>query len=128
MSLTITRPMHRYAAPITTNVHPPYGGEQIAELGVRDSALRSLFGMASFDGMEKPFILVPGRDGNDLRWTRIDMTYVGTGDSTDRYQVSIPRELRDLSAMREHGFAFGMDTNLGTVWVQTPDDNLKPTW
>ena len=40
----------------------------------------------------------------------------------------------DADAIRTHGIALGLDTNVGTVWAQAPGENLKawvasqPAW
>lgn len=98
------------------------------EVVVDDAAVAAQVG--GFDGLEQVFALVPRRLGDgSLRWESVDVPFVGPELSgyygevrRDRHETEWLRGL-DVATARELGVAFGMDTNVGTVWLQGPDEN-----
>lgn len=86
-----------------------------------------------FDGMEKLFALLPRRvDGNTVTWERYDLRYNGkyvTGDGSysqatnEVHDLQLETKTLDLDAIKQYGVAFGADTNVGTIWCQSADDN-----
>lgn len=118
------------------NVGKDYHDSNIAlEVQVNDQKIRDL-GL-EHDGYEKPFALVPTRDGS---WKRVDLEYSGAsytrfGSSTpnDTYRKVLDGWTGDVSLddLRNKGVAFGIDVsgpngqNSSTVWLQGFDDNYK---
>jgi hypothetical protein len=102
--------------------------------------------LPGFDGLERPFALVPRQRTGELTWERVPLTFAGTDTSgvhglrNPEHQTRIDRYLAvgvfdvDTDAIRSHGIALGMDTNVGTVWAQAPGENLRafvaatPAW
>ncbi len=93
-----------------------------------------------FAALQQVFVLLPllpllphGEQGAPV-WTRYELVHRyrwetgGSGEPSayDVYSAVIAASLADLDAMVWHGIAFGMDTNSGTLWLQTEDDNYRP--
>jgi hypothetical protein len=103
------------------------GGTSV-RVAVDDKKLRQLDGFADFDGRERAFALLPERHGSEVKWKRVDLGYETTftdranGDRIDEH-AAYPAV--DMETVREKGFAVGLETNKGTVWLQEPDDNWK---
>lgn len=101
------------------------------KLEVNDEAIRQ---QHPYDGFERPFVMVPRESKDKLTWERHELQFRETaagewGTTRDRYEASPDVEL-DLSAVKKHGVALGMDTNKGQVWLQPPGQNyqVKGDW
>jgi hypothetical protein len=107
----------------------PRGHDFNAVVRVNDAKLREQ--LPGFDGLEKAFMLVPQPSGE---WKRFELNYSQTygtdlGPRTDIHSFAIPSPfLKDaeINAIRGNGVAFGLETNVGTLWLQDPGDNAKP--
>lgn len=83
-----------------------------------------------FDGMEKPFALVPYQHGNGpVEWRRVDLGYETTDydpkshalkDEYTAQQIDMTDNVAD-----KYGIAVGMETNEGTVWAQNYGETFK---
>ncbi|MBI5547645.1 MAG: hypothetical protein HY901_27500 [Deltaproteobacteria bacterium] len=97
---------------------------------VADTYLRSKIGK-DFDGFEHVFALVPTKNGEwkrfDLNWDRSTPSADARIRSTDQHSLTLGTEQFDLEAAREHGVAFGVETNVGTFYLQDYGQNLKPS-
>jgi hypothetical protein len=82
---------------------------------------------SGFDGMERVFALLPRETEKGLQWERVDLKYVYSNAErnfiADTHMLSLPRADADAAALNKYGVAFGMDTNVGTLWLQYPDHN-----
>lgn len=100
---------------------------------VEDAKLRATH--PGFDGYERPFVLLPRATGTpgEVRWERQTPVYRGVtlrGYYADRRLDMFELDARrmsdaDFKLAREHGIAVGMDTNVGTIWAQTPGKNFE---
>lgn len=115
-------------------------GDRITlELDVDDAVVREL---ASHDGYERPFALVPMQDGS---WQRVDLQYEGTvpghhpdAPALDTYRHVLVRggstapDNVDLERLHEVGVAFGLEVAdpsgvlRSTIWVQPWGRNYRP--
>ena len=101
--------------------------DRIAVRGATHAAAYDAAGLELTVGIEKETFTseeVPGYDGNGASfalvphgtaWDRIALV---AGHAT----VASP----DHTAIAAKGIAFGVTTNMGTVWLQTPTGNVKP--
>lgn len=113
---------------VSRDNNPP-GYDVSLMVKVEDSALRRV--LPGFDGLEKAFALLPQPDGH---WRRVDLKYNGTsgtelGPHTDFHTHYVDSPFfsdAEVDAVRRSGVAFGLETNVGTVWLQDPGDNAKP--
>jgi len=97
-------------------------GASSVRVSVDDAGLRRA-GLDGFDGLEKAFALMPHNlPGGQVTWSKVDLGYEQTVKGRD---VHAAYPAVDANAVREHGFAVGLETNQGTVWLQKPDDNWK---
>lgn len=96
---------------------------------VEDAELQSEY--AAFDGFEHVFALVPRR-GSDgvVIWEGHNLPYRYTSHHgycgekrSDRHETEWLPDL-DVETIMELGVAFGMDTNVGLVWLQQPNENF----
>ena len=84
-----------------------------------------------FDGLERPFALVPSERDGQVTWWRHELqfkrvlseglTYVDDFESAPVTNV-------DRAAGEKYGVAFGMETNRCTVWNQVPGQNEPVLW
>ena len=93
-----------------------------------------------FNGLERAFALFPYEEDGKVAWKRVELTYDRkqscSGDDVHgfwitRKDINSPwltpaGEKIDFQAANKYGVAFGLDTNVGTVWLQGPDDNAFP--
>jgi hypothetical protein len=101
------------------------------EVKVNDARLRQQ--LSSFDGFERVFALVPMRvESGEVKWNRIDLgkfhqerTGFFMQEFLDVHSSHQPLRGIDAEAIREHGIAIGLDTNVGTVWAQSPGENFR---
>ena len=106
------------------------------QVSVDDDSVRSR--AAGFNGYERVFALVPERRDGELSWQRQDLSYSGSwsyGGSSrvggrpqptyDNHSESLRPDAVDPRTIEEEGIAFGMDTNVGTLWMQTLGDNYR---
>jgi hypothetical protein len=96
-------------------------------LSVDDKAIRSQ--VDGFDGMERPFAMLPSDKGGTLTWFRHELKHRGAGVEgffgerpVDVYELA-PVHNVDLEAVKMHGVAIGLETNVGTLWAQKPGEN-----
>lgn len=104
-------------------------------VSVPDGQIRAM--NPGFDGMEQVFALVPRPSG---AWDRVDLSYtssgttaaMNTGPGNGRYSY-VPSDhhetviaLVDIKTIRREGIAFGIDTNVGTLWLQAAGKNWTP--
>lgn len=87
---------------------------------VDDESVRA-DGHAGFDGMERPFALVPHADGSS---ERVELAFQGSGVDgyiqlypVDHYASTGPIWLTeaDLAVVKQQGITVGLDTNVGTI-------------
>jgi hypothetical protein len=96
------------------------------QLKMTDSKIGGIDGMDGYDGSkEKPFVLVPVTTGvGNIVWERREMIWNNNTFGVDKYTLpAVP----DESAAAQHGVAIGIETNKGTLWIQTADQNYYPT-
>lgn len=97
-------------------------------LGLVDQAVRDQ--APGFDGLERPFVRAPVAGSDGRVWKNFYMGYNGTFPrreaqcSADVYQAYLPFNEVRPEDVRRFGVAFGMDTNVGTLWFQKPGDNF----
>jgi hypothetical protein len=107
-------------------------GNEVLEVivGVRDTRVRHE-GLAAtgsvFDGLERAFVDVPGTDG-DIR--RVFLDFFGRENASttmiDHHVTVLQTGSFDRAAVRLRGVRVGLETNLGTVWLQGPDEAWTP--
>ncbi|MBK8015052.1 MAG: hypothetical protein IPK13_27345 [Deltaproteobacteria bacterium] len=101
----------------------------VVAIDVRDDYVRQQ--VPGFDGLERVFTLIP-KDEAGKTWSRRDLAFLRTVDSPaigshiDQHLAIIPLEPGDSTHITQHGIAFGMDTNCGTLWFQEKGHNLVP--
>lgn len=81
-----------------------------------------------FDGMERPFALVPFQhDGGPVEWKRFNLSYEGSAfdgrEVQDEYSTFNLSE-QDCVAS-QYGVAVGLETNEGVVWAQDFGQNTR---
>jgi hypothetical protein len=102
-------------------------------LAVDDAMLRKQ--LDGFDGMERPFVMLPSEQDGKVTWWRHELKFARTGDHVDfmrirqmdHYQLPEVKNV-DAEAVRKYGVAVGLETNVGTVWAQEPGKNAKVQW
>ena len=99
------------------------------QVQVDDAKVRSQ--LDGFDGMERPFAMVPYQHGNGpVEWRKVDLGYETTEFNpqshalTDDYGFASPISMKDNVADK-YGIVIGMDTNEGTVWAQDYGQNFQ---
>lgn len=115
---------------------PTYGYEPTApfvtfEVVVEDAALRTTH--PAFDGYESAFVLLPRAEGGQVRWERLPLPYRSSSDvgyySMHRVDTHGWGPVRfseaDFTALATHGFAVGLETNVGVIWAQKPGDDFR---
>ena len=101
-----------------------YIGSTQMTVGVDDEQLRKVIPKGEhFDGLEKVFALVPDREGAHPKWYRVELAYQGKPVGTHDLHGAIVEN--SYGPIWENGVAFGLDTNVGTVWLQLPGDNYR---
>lgn len=98
-------------------------------VGVNDEKVRAQ--LDGFDGMERPFALVPYQHGASapVEWRKVDLGYETTGfdakshSLTDEYGAQAI-DMKDCVADKL-GVVVGMDTNEGTVWAQNYGESFQ---
>ena len=108
---------------------PGFQPRATLSLLVDDAMLRAK--LPGFDGMEKPFALVPKNGGNGVQWDKVylqyDPTHSGSylaGHNCDAYSTGL---VGDIGLLSREGVAFGVETNVATVWLQRFRDNYPVT-
>ena len=109
-----------------------------ASMSVDDDAVRAR--APGFNGLEQAFVLIPFEQNGSVSWARRNLQYSGSwsysGSSLvggthqptyDTHTLYLGIGEFDAVAAVKYGVAFGLDTNVGTQWLQTADDNYKPT-
>lgn len=104
--------------------------EAEVELKVSDSLVREQ--VRGFDGLEHAFALLPSERRGQLSWKKVDLGFEGSGIAgyynrtfVDLHGGTVKHV--DAKAIAKYGVAFGIETNEGVVWAQSPGDNTKPT-
>lgn len=99
-----------------------------ASLKVDDQKIRAQ--APGFDGRERPFVMLPAEHEGEVTWYRHELQYRGPGlagpwDHTpvDSYELERVTNV-DRAALQKYGVALGVDTNVGTLWAQTPGQNF----
>jgi hypothetical protein len=81
-----------------------------------------------FDGMERPFALVPREVNGQVQWNRVDLGYLGSRLESPNGRKIVDEYMStgmlDPAAARKYGIAVGLDTNVGTLWLQEPGKNI----
>lgn len=84
-----------------------------------------------FDGMERPFALVPYQHGATapVEWRRVDLGYETTGFDAKSHALNDEYAAQNLDmtdcVADKLGVVVGMDTNEGTVWAQNYGESFK---
>jgi hypothetical protein len=100
----------------------PYRWKLIVE--VEDDSIRQQ--VAGFDGFEKAFALVPFLDNQGLiNWNRVELAYSFTHGDRDVHFLHIP-DGPDKIVIDQYGIAFGLESNVGRLWLQAPGVNTTP--
>lgn len=107
----------------------PNGEDMRVTLAVQDAALRKALGADGdkFNGLEQPVALV----SNGREFQRFPMRYVasvggsGPQPNVDLYELVLGSGQYDTIAAIQQGVALMLQTNVGDVWLQKEDDNLK---
>lgn len=107
-----------------------HGSNQLTlGMKVNDFAVRQR--LHGFDGLERPFALVPSERDGQVTWWRHELRFKHVESeglaSVDAYE-SAPVTNVDRAAIEKYGVAFGMETNRGTVWNQDPGQNEPVLW
>lgn len=120
------------AAPATASAMVNFHANDVAvRVSVNDAALRQALGQAgdAFDGLERPFLWQRDASGTyEKRYLTLQGSVPASGPrpTVDHYySVFAGNGVDPLEALR-HGVAVGLDTNVGTVWLQAFGDNLTP--
>lgn len=80
-----------------------------------------------FDGLERVFALIPEERNGEVQWHRQDLAYQRTEQQRSGYYAQNEHtvdkhEARlvdvDREAIKKHGIKMGMETNVGTLWLQ----------
>jgi hypothetical protein len=101
-------------------------GATALRVEVRDYEVRRQ--APGFNGTEQVFALIPREGaGGQVSWERFDLAYAPPQGyryrSHDEHVAWIDA---DPQVVRAHGVAFGMETNVGTLWLQEASNNAKP--
>jgi len=91
-------------------------------------------GAPDFTAHERVFVLLPRQRDGKVVWARHDLEYEyawASGAPGKPKVVAVHIGLfaladADIDAVVWHGVAYGLDSNVGTLWLQTSDDNLHP--
>lgn len=119
----------RYRFVYTTT--PTYGSQPDAVLTVTVSVNDATVRRANpgFNGFEAPFVRIPRAENGRVLWESVALRYVGTSptgyygqERLDRYELASARRI-DLPTVQRLGVAVGMETNVGSLWAQSPDRN-----
>jgi len=86
----------------------------------------------NFDGLERVFALLPRTQGKAIKWERLELKYdrtipavPGGPNALDSHELYLNASGLDLKAIQQEGVRFGMDTNVGTMWLQPTGDSFK---
>jgi hypothetical protein len=110
----------------TTNNRMAPKPEFVMAVGIRDQEIRKA--APGFDGYEKAFALVPRYYAGDIMWEKMPLKYAGTSgivEQRDYHSLWLDPAKVDLNAIRNHGVAFGVETNVGTFWGQGYAQNVQ---
>lgn len=98
------------------------------QMSVNDRALKDALGEQGLDGLEQPFAWLPTTSGD---YKAFPIKFQGTASASgtrptvDHYSIMFTKSdgVDPLRAINQ-GFAVGLDTNKGRVWLQQPGE----TW
>jgi hypothetical protein len=103
----------------------PSGKKLVLKTQVDDDAVRQQ--ADGFDGTERAFALLPRETAGGITWERKDLHWQGALDGrNDHHWLAVDSSSVDEAAVARHGVAFGLDTNVGTLWLQRGDANVIP--
>jgi hypothetical protein len=91
------------------------------QVSVDDAKVRSQ--LDGFDGMERPFALVPYQHGSGpVEWRRVNLGYETTDYDSKSHSLKDEYAAQSID-MKDNvadklGVVIGMETNEGTVWAQ----------
>ena len=116
-------------APATVSANVNFHTNDVTvRISVNDAALRRELG-STFDGLERPFLWQKNASGAyEKRYLALQGVVPASGSrpTVDHYASRFTGNGVDaLEALRQ-GVAVGLDTNLGTVWLQQWGDNSTP--
>ena len=112
------------------------GGSEQLRLAVKTNDLSlgvalARQGLGGFNGLERPFALVPSEREGRVTWWRHELRFAGTRHeglaSHDAFESDVISQV-DRRAVEKYGIAFGLETNRGTVWNQAPGENQSVLW
>ncbi len=112
------------------------GGDDQLRLGVKTNDLDigvalARRGLGGFNGLEKPFALVPSERDGRVTWWRHELRFRGARQEGlahhDAFESDVISRV-DRRAVEKYGIAFGLETNRGTVWNQEPGENERVLW
>lgn len=121
MSQTLTQHVGSWAS-----VHPGPRGALALKLGVRFRPLKVCEQVQGLNGRFAPFALVPSTPGP---WRRVELPWrrtEGHGSEWAVYESEAPADSDMLVHVHGEGIAFGIETNVGTLWLQKFGENLIP--
>jgi len=105
-----------------TGTHPMTSVE--LSLSLDDASLRQQ--LPGFDGLERPFVMIPSEKDGQITWWRHELEFAGPGREgffgerdVDTYRLNTVRGV-DRAAVEKYGVLVGVDTNVGTAWAQQP--------
>jgi hypothetical protein len=119
---------------VTVQLMEPAPGIKRVGLAVTVDDQQVRRGHPGFDGMERVFALVPRGQPGCTSWQRVELRYNRTIPANpqtatplvDDHEAYLNGDGFDFPAIRREGVAFGMDTNVGTLWLQTRGKNFPP--
>jgi hypothetical protein len=98
-------------------------GKGHVELSVHVDDAKIRADRPGFDGLESVFALVPRDSANGVIWEKTAIPFRSNfknyGLDMDDHVLFLEDSKFDLKAIKKHGIAFGMDTNVGTIWMQS---------
>ena len=97
-------------------------------VAVDDAKVRSQ--LDGFDGMERPFALVPYQHGDGpVEWRKVDLGFEATDFDPKSHAVKDEYTAQSIdmtdNVADKYGIAVGMETNEGTVWAQDYGQTFK---
>lgn len=107
----------------------PVGARRHLRLCVKLLPLRLCEYVNGLDGRFRPFALLPPEDAHQSEWNQVALDWKGTeghGSEWALYGTDLALSDLALEHVRRMGVAFGLETNLGTFWMQPGGRNWLP--
>lgn len=105
-------------------VHSADGDTLVLKADVDDAAVAQQ--AQGFNGMESAFALVPRYVAGETAWEKTPLIWQGALDGKrDTHMAWIDADDVDRQALADKGVAFGVDTNVGTLWLQRQGLNTE---